>query len=260
MPVPAALLILALLTAGLTEAAPDSVSAPNGDAPLVNQLSLSGNACGPAALLNAFALASPRWQEVSNSIPAETDRGRMNYIIRQHGTRPSRFLSGRDRWNKATGISLVDLTDVANEMRGKNRLPKLEWEVLLPRQRESAEGLVRRAHSRLAKSLRRGFPPVIGLQRMARRKVGDQESWVTVYGHFIVVTSLPRKVDRQPGRIPVEYADSWGGRIRTGHLQLETRHGFAAVVAEIPSSKVGSHHLRKGEQSIVIASSSLGDF
>ena len=244
----------------LATAEPLPVSAPHRNVPLVNQLALSGNACGPAALLNAFNLASPRWREIPQAIPVENDRGRISYIIRRHGARPSRHLAGRPRWESGTGISLVDLTDVANEMRGTRRLPELEWEVLLPRKRESANSLMDRAHGRLAKSLRRGFPPVIGLQRMARRKVGSEESWVTVYGHFIVVTSLPRSIPRKADRIPFEYADSWGGKLRTGTLRLETGHGFAAVVAELPESRVGSRLIRRGEQSIVIASSSLGDF
>ena len=256
----ASLILMALLGLLHPSVATGQLVAPNREGKAVNQLAVSGNACGPAALLTSYTLASPRWQEIPRGLPGKDDRARLDYVIKQYGGRPSKHLNGRPRWNHKNGISLVDLTDVANEMRNGRRLPELEWEVLLPRERESELGLFKRTHSRLSKSLQRGLPPIIGLQRLAHRKSGDQKTWATVYGHFIVITELPRKLERNAHTFPVRYADPWGGAVRTGQLRIVKYPGLSAVVAELPESQVGRRLLRKGEQSVVIVSSGLGDF
>ena len=60
-------------------------TAPNPDAPLVSQLIISGNACGPAALLNALRLGSPDWQRPAAALPGNTDRDRLGFLIRRYG-------------------------------------------------------------------------------------------------------------------------------------------------------------------------------
>ena len=256
-----ALPLIAIALAHLSSAAAtEQIVAPNSGAKIVNQLSHSGNACGPAALLSAFKLATPRWQEIPHKIPGSTDRARLSYVIKTYGGRPSRHVKGRSRWDSKTGISLVDLTDVANELRLDKELPELKWEVLLPQKGESVQKLLKRTHRRMSRSLNRGIPPVVGLQRLAQRQSGTAQTWATVHGHFIVVTALPRKLARNSSSIPIRYADPWGGQTRTGSLRLVDGQGLSAVAADLPESKVGRNQLRKGETSVVIVSSTLGDF
>lgn len=235
------------------------LNAPNKDAKPVNQLIISGNACGPAALLSSFRLADPKWQELAQAIPGKNDRSRLSYLIRNYGMRPSNYL-GRPRWNEQAGINLLDLTDIANELKNNKRLPELEWQVLLQKQNESGEKLIKRCHTQFVRSLKKGLPPVIGLQRLTNRPVAGTPAWVTVHGHFVVITGLPRKLDKETTWMPFQYADPWGAQTKMGIVKFDQQNGFPALVAEMPYSKFGTHKLKKGEESIVILASGIGVF
>ena len=82
--------------------------APNGAARPANQLDISGNACGPAALLSSFRCGNAAWQKAAVALPGEDDRAQLRHWIRYHGLRPSETLKGRTRWTTA-GINVEDL-------------------------------------------------------------------------------------------------------------------------------------------------------
>ncbi len=238
----------------------DLVAANPGFQPL-NQLRVSGNACGPAALLSAYGFGSDRWQALGTAVPGETDRQRISHVIRGYGMRRSSHLD-RPRWTRKSGMSLLDLTDIANEMRGGRWLPALHNEVLILKPRESPRKLLKRTHGRIAKSLKRGFPPVISLQRLAMRPSGADkaESWQIVHGHFLVVIALPAKLTKNATTLPIRYADPWGGRVLEGTLRIAPQTGYPALVADTPATMVGKRYLKPGETSIVTLSTILGAF
>ena len=126
----------------------------------LNQLSIAGNACGPAALLTAFRFGNENWQRAGSSIAGENDRQRLSYVIRNVAMRPSRHLGGRPRWSKS-GVNVADLCDIANELTAGQYLPQVRYEVLFLKPKESQEKLLRRVHDRLSESLAKGLPPVI---------------------------------------------------------------------------------------------------
>jgi len=235
---------------------------PNSTATPVNQLLASGNACGPASLLNSFRFGADRWQEVAKAIPGSTDKSRLVYVIRRFSVKESSHFPGKKRWTHTGGVNLADLTDMANEMKGNRWLPRLSHEVLLAEKREKHYRILRRGHGRLKKSLDKGFPPIIGLQRYAL----SQGQWKLVKGHFVVVTAMPRRLSWSSEEYEIAYLDPWGGKNLRGIIRvadspvrgLMAQQGQPTLIAEVPQTAVGMENVKKGEKTVVLMTSVLG--
>lgn len=253
---PALLLAIALPASGELD-----LTAPNPTHSPVNQLKVSGNACGPAALLNAFGFGSAKWLELATAVPGKDDRSRLTYVIRGYGLRQSSHLD-RLRWTKTTGVNLLDLTDMGNEMRGSRWMPKLRSEVLLKGARESDLKLLRRIHDRLAQSMKKGLPPIVSLQRLAASASAAPGplNWRLVHGHFIVITALPSRLDRNANSFPFRYVDPLGGKILEGRVCLDPASTYPAALVSVPQSEVGKRYLKSGERSIISLAAALGAF
>ncbi len=232
------LLSTALLSATLPLRAGEPFrSAPNPDAPLVSQLLISGNACGPAALLNAFRLGSPDWQLPASTLPGDTERERLRYLIRRYGVCPSSELKGRNRWSRA-GVNLTDLLDMANEMARPQLLPQLRDEVLILAPGGDPHKLLARAHHCLEKSLRDGLPPIISVRQMTFRKAqeGGAPGWITLRGHFVTVTRIPSELAKNADSFPVGYIDPWGAKRAEGIIRLPTtKHPSFCLEVDLPT-------------------------
>lgn len=246
-------------------AAEDRISAPSMAAPAVNQLTVAGNACGPAALLNAFRSGNKDWMRAFDAVEGSTDRERILSVIRKPGMRPSSHSKGVARWSKR-GVSVADLRDIANELTTGLYLPMLSEDVFFRQTRETPERLLARIHQRLGKSLEKGLPPVLSLRRYVLRPAKDgTPGWVVLDAHFVTITSLPRKLPRGAVSFPVSYIDPWGGRRLDGVLAIpevpvfpdETGHS-SCIEARFPKSAVGASQVRKHEKSALIASAGIG--
>lgn len=252
------------LTAHLS-AAPDLREAPTPSAAPANQLVVSGNACGPAALLNAFRFGNSDWQRASDAIHGKTDRERILTIIREIGMRPSKHVPGRPRWSRS-GISLADLRDMAAEMTTGKFLPHISEEVFFLKPGESPHKLLRRVHQRLEHSLAKGLPPILSIRRHALRQSGQgSPQWVIIDAHFVTLSSIPRKLDKHAASFPVSYIDPWGGRIRSGTIAIPAPGVLpdpagkpSCLEANFPDSPVGSKLVRKGEKSVIVLSAGIG--
>jgi len=238
--------------------------APNGAAVPVNQLLASGNACGPASLLNSFQSGSERWQEIAQGIPGSSDKSRLIYVIRRYSVRESQHFIGKKRWTHTGGINLTDLTDVANEMKEGRWLPTLRNEVLLAKSREKHSSLLKRSHGRLKRSLGKGFPPIISLQRYVLKN----GQWTVVKGHFVVVTGMSSRLGWGAESFSFEYIDPWGGKKRKGKISVENTPVTSlslgseqpTLIATVPGSGVGIEKVKKGEKTVVLLTSVLGAF
>lgn len=246
-------------------AAPETRVAPNMAAVPADQLAVAGNACGPAALLNAFRFGNTAWQRASNAIAGENDKQRILTIIREIGMRPSKSVPGHPRWSRR-GVSLADLRDMANEMVSGHYLPQFSQEVFFLKPKESPEKLLRRVHQRLEKSLAKGLPPVVSLRRHALRKSsGNAAQWVVIDAHFVTLTAIPRKLDKRARTFPVRYIDPWGGRRCEGTIGVPERPVFAnskgdsfCLEATFPQTAVGKKRIAKGEETILAVSAAIG--
>lgn len=240
-------------------AAPDNWVAANSGAVPFNQLSVSGNACGPAAFLNAIRFGDPSWQRGLEMIVGNSDRTKLSYTIRVYGLRPSKQLAGRTRWSRA-GINVEDLIAMGNDVLHGRLLPELKGEVLLPKPKESATELLERTHAALAKSFRSGLPPIVSVRRQVLRKGHDgKPAWLTIESHFITLLRIPGKIDAATGAFAFDYLDPWGGKRGAGTLRIAPP-GLEAygLIADLPATPVGRKLVREGERSSVTLSAVVG--
>lgn len=251
--------VLLIVLAG-SSAAAEIREAPNPGAQPVNQLSVSGNACGPAALLASYRCGSESWQAAAASLPGSGDREQLGQWIRRYGLRPSATLKGRMRWS-TRGINVEDLVEAANEMNRPLYLPMLVQDGLFLSGREKPEALLERTRERLDKSLSKGVPPLLSLRRFVLRK----GVWVPIQGHFVTVTAVPRKITKGESGFRISYFDPWGGKRCEGYLKLPDQPVLAAagkvspcLVAELPAANIGKNEVHQGETTAVIPASVIG--
>ena len=146
-------------------------------------------------------------------MPGTNSRSRILSVIAAWGNKPSSHIKGVQRWNIKQGINLLDLTDMANEMRAPYFLPKLKNEILTLRSKEPKTKLLKRSHGYMAKSFKKGLPPIISIRRYAYRyhsSVG-QKSWWPIRAHFVVVTEIPKKLPKGAQTFKIRYVDPYGG-------------------------------------------------
>ena len=244
--------------------------APNNGAKPVNQLVVAGNACGPAALLAAFRFGDKNWQRAADAVPGETEKAKIVSIIRTEGSRPSTHMGDRMRWSKK-GVNVVDLCDMANEMTIGHYLPKISYEVFFLKTGEDQGDLLKRTHSRLAKSLAKGLPPLISIRRFALRKQkSGRKEWTIVDAHFVTLTSLPKKLEKGATSFAVTYLDPWGGKRCEGRIAISEKaflQGASAspdpsispcLEAAFPQASVGKKRLQAGEDSLITLAAGIG--
>lgn len=234
--------------------------APKADAPPVNQLAISGNACGPAALLASFRCGSDAWQRAASSLTGTTDREQLGLWIRRHGLQPSGTLKGRKRWTNA-GINVEDLVVATNEMTRPLYLPAVAQENLFLRTGEQPAALLRRTHQRLEKSLFKGIPPVLSLRRFVLR--GGK--WLPLQGHFVTITAVSKKLSSKDNSLSFAYLDPWGGKRSQGELRLPSTLVLApsgqtspCLEAFVPDANIAKKEVRKGEITVVIPAAVIG--
>ncbi len=234
--------------------------APNLAAKPANQLVVSGNACGPTALLNAFRFANKDWQRASTNIQGDSDKAQIYTIIREYGMRPSKHLKNRSRWSRK-GVSIADLCDIGNELTHRQFLPQLSQHVLFLEAGETPAKLLSRVQRLLNTSLRKGFPPILSLRRYVQR----DGKWTVLDAHFVTLRSLPSKLERNSSSFPVTYIDPWGGKISSGSICLPTRPVLATTLADtpcleaiFPDAAVGKKMVKPGEHSVLLLSAAMG--
>lgn len=252
--------LLAANLACLLPAAAQNREAPNIGVAPVNQLVIAGNACGPAALLNAFRAGDENWRRADTAVPGATDKEKLRHIILKIGMRPSKHLGGRPRWSKS-GVNVADLCDMANEITAGQFLPGLGYEVLFLNNREDQPKLLRRVHGRLEKSLSKGFPPVMSIRRFVKRK----GQWTVIEGHFVTVTAVSKKIGRDETSFQVSYVDPWGGKKCEGTISVSDRFAGGndpmlapCLEAVFPQASVGKGKVAKGEPTFIAVSAAIG--
>lgn len=235
-------------------------TAPQAEARPVNQLSISGNACGPAALLASFRCGSESWRRAAAGLPGATDREQLGQWIRRHGLRPSETLQGRKRWTNA-GINVEDLVAAANEMNRPLFLPALAQDGLFVRRGENPEALLKRTHQRLEASLKKGIPPLLSLRRFVQR----DGRWVPLQGHFITVTAVPLRLARKQREFAFTYLDPWGGKRGEGVLRIPTEALLSengppspCLEAWVPAANIAKKEVRRGERTAVVPAAVIG--
>lgn len=240
------------------------MAAPTSPRP-VDQLCVAGNACGPAALLNALRFGSKDWQRAAAAVAGESDRQQVMSVIRDIGMRPSKSLHGKPRWSRA-GVGVADLCDMANEMTVGLYLPPLTDEVLFLNPKETPEKLLVRCHQKFAKSIAKGFPPLLSLRRFVwRRDHGQLPQWVAVDAHFVTVRSVPKQIDRHATSFAMDFIDPWGGCFSHGTIRIPPSPVIANAAGQSTCLEAVGQMAAwqrtaagRGERSVVVVSAVIG--
>ena len=252
-------LVLSLLSMSCA-CAQELIKAPGKDASPINQRRAYGNACGPASILNSFQYGSEKWRKVFDSIPGNDSRSRIRHVVTTWGNQASSHLKGRKRWNYKEGVNLLDLNDIANEMRSPHSLPKIEYQVLTRGKRDSYQDLVKHSHKLMAKSLKKGLPPIISIHR-ANQQVG-KKTWWPIRAHFVVITEIPEKLQAPYDHFKIKYIDPYGGFIREGKIEASpgafTNSPF--LTANLPDALIGKSLVKKGEPTTLTLSAIIGSW
>ena len=243
--------------------------APNYDAQPVDQLTVAGNACGPAALLASFRFGSEKWHKIAEEVPGDSERERILAIIRKEGSRLSTHLDHHIRWSRK-GVNVIDLCDMANEMTLGRYLPRIEYEIFILQNREDQNDLLQRVHSRLSKSLGKGLPPIISLRRFAKRGQAEEGKWQIIDGHFVTVISLQKRLEKGATSFPVVYLDPWGGKRCEGRIKIPQTAFLQpgspnpdpmispSLEADFPKAGIGKSGLKKGEPTVIALAAGIG--
>ena len=242
--------------------AQETIKAPNNSTEPINQRRAYGNGCGPASLLNAFQYGSEKWQTIYQSVPGNNSRTRISYVVRAWGNKPSKHIKGTQRWKLKEGVNLLDLTDMANEMRGARFLPKLKYKVLSQKSSESRSRFLHRTHTQIAKSLKNGLPPIISIRRYAYRyskEVGGK-SWWPIRAHFVVVIEIPKSIPKNATSFKIRYVDPYGGFVREGEIQTQTGSFTHCpyLGANMPHTAVGKSFVKSGEETLLTFAAIIG--
>lgn len=214
-----------LMTLVLCHCAPMSpVTVPKSEAVAANQLCLAGNACGPTAALNALRHGSAVYQAVAAGIPGDNDTKQLRDLVLHQGSRTSRHTPHRRRWS-LRGINAVDLTDLINELLLSSPAPEVRlW---IPQGSDKAT----RMYRRIARSLKVGFPPIVGLRRYAGFEVIDS--------HYVTVVGVAPCANGDENAFVLTYLDPMGARTLQGIVRCEKRGKSWRCVADFPQTPVG---------------------
>ena len=196
-------------------------------------------ACGPAAVMNALRFSKGREAEIFSQLVGAKDAVRLRFLI-------DRWFAGRDslvaiktKRYGPHGCFTQDLLAGFNEMLGEHQQEPVVGQFLDrawsekdgEKVLEPAADYVRRVHELLADSLRDGLPPVISLRSFVARRHDGPASlfrWEMARAHYVVVTSVPKKLADHDLGFRFEYVDSNGAKTGSAWVYTEKHLSFRA--------------------------------
>ena len=258
-------------------AIPDGpVIVPTPQAKAIDQILIDKNGCGPTALMNSYRFGSPAWhigyEKLGNKVDA-TEKQKFTDLVNRFGIHISRH-NGMIRWDKRSGISAPDLSDMANDFQRARRtnLPNLSVKTHFVTTGQADLALLQDTHKKLRDSMLRGFPPIMTIKRFAHRSFGNYKIWKQIHGHFVVLHEIPGKIAPDATSFDIKYIDPWGGKIHKGTIKIPEQSYYAidstrsrnvkfqrtpALLVHFPNSRLGNHLLRKNERNVTILASSI---
>lgn len=250
-------LSLGLLASGPAVAQQLDLTVPSEKFAYINQRKIASDACGPVSLLNSFGAGSERWRSVYKQVPGESDRARIASVVKTWGLQPSRKFPQRSRWQKQRGVSFEDLSVISAEMtRLSWKAPRTKSELFFLNQDGQEERLLRKTHQRLAKSFKKGLPPILSIRRFVFR----DGYWQSVHGHFATLTAMPSKLSRGSRAFSVRYLEPLGAVEVTATIILPgpEERLFPCLILVAPDSQIGAREVKGGEATHLALAGAIG--
>ncbi len=187
----------------------------------------SNYACGPASIFNLLQFGPESYQKARLSLVGANKTTRFRFLIERYfRNQKSVVNSTAKRWN-IYGVKSADLANGLNDLLKENKIPPLKASYLDKKDGESDALFLKRIHEWMSHSVSRGVPPILSLKSymVRRRKENNfQPGWEAERHHYVVVTSLPKKLsDAPPSRgFEAIVIDSNGAIQRPVFIHLES--------------------------------------
>gem|GEM_PF-428334 len=187
----------------------------------------SRNACGPASIFNLLQFGPESYQKARLSLVGANETTRFRFLIERYFKSQKSVINPRvKRWS-ASGLLSADLAGGLNDLLEANKIPPLESSYLDKKEGESDALFLKRIHQWMNRSVSRGVPPILSLKSymVRRRKENNfQPGWEVERHHYVVVTSLPKKLMSAPPSRGFEaiVIDSNGAIQRPVFIHLES--------------------------------------
>lgn len=248
-----------LVAAALVPCATATPGEPERDAlPVVSQAPLGENACGPCATVNALLRAQAPYRKPLDSLTGDKPVEKAQELIRRFSQRPSTAYPGEKAYQPERGITWVDLTASLNAWFGEQHLPQMEGAYIDRKPDEDLGAHMRRIHSLLAASIRKGVPVIVSVRSFAPEPKEDgNHVWKGLDGHYITVTAVQERLADDEKGFRFTYADSFTGKLETGYAHVDEARNFTAAkgdarrwewLADRPFLLVTAPSLRLGTQ------------
>lgn len=168
-------------------------------------------ACGPCAIIHAFRYASEDWS--TSGFDKKSYLQQADYITHTLGSTPSTSHTGKTKWNPQRGMSILDLTAIANTLSPRSII------AFPPPSALSAQ------HKILSKSLKKGFPPIISIKQQIHKKFRSQKGyyWIATKGHFVTIIRLSPNIDTENQEFWFDYLDSFDGLIHRASISTASQ-------------------------------------
>lgn len=233
-----------------------NTTAPNPSGKAVNQNTIHKNGCGISSLITAYRFAKPKWQIASKTIPGTSDAQKFHHLANNFGNTKSKYTPSTRRWTPSSGISSIDLKDLANDYQNTNnlKLPNLRLTTHHIQRNDNHTTLLKRTHQHLKTALKSGFPPILSIKHLKTNKIE---------GHLVTLYQLPSSIPSNATSFPIKYIDPLGGIIKEGtiHIPTNTNHHKSiakytkrTLAMQLPQSDIANNNNTK---KIIVLSSSI---
>jgi hypothetical protein len=103
--------------------------------------------------------------------------------------------------------------------------------LLIPQNSSRSRSLLRATNRQSAASLRRGFPPIVGLRSYVSTKL--------INSHFVNILQVPDSLDKHAQEFTFLFIDPMGGKKSQGIIRLMKNQQKLLLVADLPDSPLG---------------------
>ncbi len=188
------------------------------------------NACGPCAVVNALLRAKAPYRNALEPLGGDTPSDKARNLIGRFSKTPSQAYDGEMAYKPERGITWVDMTACFNALLKERQAPSLKGSYLDRHRDESLGNHLRRIHGILAVSIRKGMPVVTSVRSFAPKPKEDGEHvWSGLNGHYVTITTVQERMDKDEKGFRFTYADPFTGRLDTGYAHVDEARNFTAA-------------------------------
>ena len=208
------------------------------EAPVVCQVPMGRNACGPCAGLNSLIQAKN--VRILDSLAGDSGLDKSRSFALHFGASDS-SISGihRTAYSDEHGTADADLSLMVNRLFQNSAAPGVASNYLVREAGETPSDFVMRVQSNFDASIRAGFHPLLSLRAVAAQydKASESNSWNSMGGHWVAVHGVDAASDDGLSFV-IHFSDSLTGEMQTGFVYFN-KHRRAKVPMQFTVNSEG---------------------